>query len=464
MIVKGKQVRDFQEFHGTEINFPVFDSDTDYTEGNCVTRTYVYTFKPPVDALDKAFTHIPNVLQSRPEYTIVHYWRAETQKALRQRIQKYAHNLRFAHTEYVPDFNKNCRPHQYHQLNRIDTSGDTYKVIGIAASIGYTVVERRENQATYKTTDNQGGNNITIYTAELGTNYKPAAGSIPYTLAEHHVDYTHVQVHHHSNLSHHGHNELIRYEGQDDAEFTAGAAQELLQHSTDGHLNNQLRAFVQAHKKRQRALRRKSTTSRTTTSRPHEIINCSTTFTYDTDKLSHDQIEDINDEAAKHLALDESLDPEFEAEYRAIEEREHEIPGVYLTVVKKNENDRKPFHQDSSGFIPLSRPAHPDKSGRGPSEHHPRGRYFAAQEVTRGQEPESAPISQGGNGQGARTKRKLDFKEKREPHNKNVHPPNVHDTAGKTHGGKAPRPLVPARGGLPTVEDSKRRKTEKKEA
>lgn len=403
VIVKGKQVRDFQEFHGTEINFPVFDSDTDYTEGNCVTRTYVYTFKPPVDALDKAFTHIPHVLQSRPEYTIVHYWSADTQKALRERIQKYAHNLRFAHTEYVPDFNKNCRPHQYHQLNRIDTSGDTYKVIGIAASIGYTVVERRENQATYKTTDNQGGNNITIYTAELGTNYKPAAGSIPYTLAEHHVDYTHVQVHHHSNLSHHGHNELIRYEGQDDAEFTAGAAQELLQHSTDGHLNNQLRAFVQAHKKRQRALRRKSTTSRTTTSRPHEIINCSTTFTYDTDKLSHDQIEDINDEAAKHLALDESQDPKSEAEYRAIEEKEHEIPGVYLTVVKKNENDR-------------------------------------------------------------RTKRKLDFKEKRELHDKNVHPPNVQDTAGKTHGGKAPRQLVPARGELPTVEDSKRRKTEKKEA
>jgi hypothetical protein len=63
-----------------------------------------------------------------------------------------------------------------------------------------------------------------------------------------------------------------------------------------------------------------------------------------------------------------------------------------------------------------------------------------------------------------RTKRKLDFKEKRELHDKNVHPPNVQDTAGKTHGGKAPRQLVPARGELPTVEDSKRRKTEKKEA
>ena len=168
MIVKGKQVRDFQEFHGTEINFPVFDSDTDYTEGNCVTRTYVYTFKPPVDALDKAFTHIPHVLQSRPEYTIVHYWSADTQKALRERITRYAHNLRFAHTEYVPDFNKNCRPHQNHQLNRIDRSGDTYKVIGIAASIGYTVVERREKQATYKTTDNQGGNSSRTTTTQHG--------------------------------------------------------------------------------------------------------------------------------------------------------------------------------------------------------------------------------------------------------------------------------------------------------
>ena len=88
VIVKGKQARVFQEFDGTEIKFPVFDSDTDYTEGNCVTRTYVYIFKPPVDALDQAFTHIPNVLQSRPEYTIVQYWSADTQKALRLRIQR----------------------------------------------------------------------------------------------------------------------------------------------------------------------------------------------------------------------------------------------------------------------------------------------------------------------------------------------------------------------------------------
>ena len=63
-----------------------------------------------------------------------------------------------------------------------------------------------------------------------------------------------------------------------------------------------------------------------------------------------------------------------------------------------------------------------------------------------------------------RSKRKLDFKEKRELHDKDVHPPNVQDTAGKTHEGKASRPLAPARGRLPTVKDSKRRKTEKKEA
>jgi hypothetical protein len=185
-----------------------------------------------VDEFSKPDTQIRNVRSCRPQYTAFHFWTKNVHEEQEKALNNFADKQRFVHeggTTKV-DFKNNLTPQRYSSLRRTEDGGKAHKAITIAAALDFTVIQRQEEGALYKTNDDKGSVDRIIFKARRGVTYEPAAECTPLKIADHNSHNEHIKIYLHGGGHH-------RQNAQDDFEYTAAAVTELLEESTSEELN-----------------------------------------------------------------------------------------------------------------------------------------------------------------------------------------------------------------------------------